>query len=1037
MESSRRANAFLAFVVVTVVVIVIAAGRMLLGPLLGDQSPLTAFVVAVAFAAALGGFWAGLYATLLSTFVGMSLFIPLGEGFLLNRDGELALVFLFVFVGVWISLLNHRLRRKQWQLGQSLEAQARLLASEQAAHAELRHANSLLQAVVESTPDLIFAKDRDNNWIFANNAALRVLNKTAGEVLGRNEQAWHPDPVQARVVRENDRRIMENGQAETVEEAWTGVDGVRIFSATKVPLRDAEGRVQGTIGISRDVTERHQLMASLRAARDEAAQERRRLEAVLQALPVGVFIAASDGRILMTNRAADEVWGGIPETASISDYAKYRGFHAKTGEPLSAHDWALARALRTCETVTGSVIDIERFDGRRGTVLNSAAPILGPEGRIEGGVVAMSDITALKAVDERLRVLAAVVEGSGDFIGICTPCMTPTYLNPAGRAMVGLLGAVEDTTVLDFFWPEDRERVEREAIPALRANGRWVGEVRFRHFQTGECIHTLWNAFVVRDEHGRPIAWATISPSLNLLKATEEALRTATLRAETEAARLQAVFDAMQDPVIVYDAAGDAVRANPAAVRAHGFDPTQCPFERMRDLVQVSTLDGAPHRELPSRRALRGESVEREIGRISTPAGGALVAEITASPLRNGSQVVGALLVWHDVTERQHWEESLEKAKSAAEEANLAKSRFLAMMSHEIRTPLNAILGFSELLRDAHDERTRRRFLDVVMRNGRLLNGLIGDILDLSRIEADAIQLESGPVKLEALFKDVLAAFPDADRLTMVRANPLPAVILSDETRLRQAVLNLVGNAIKFSPAGTPVQVRVSHDARNRLLQFEVEDAGIGIAAEDRDRLFESFQQANPGISRHFGGTGLGLALSRRLARLMGGDLVLARTELGKGSVFLLTVAAYEPSGGNADKQADQQPKALGGLRVLLAEDKLDAQLLMQTILELQGAAVTVVDNGVDAIQRAFADAPDVILMDVMMPRKDGLQATRELRARGFRKPIVALTAFAMDEEREKSIAAGCTEHLTKPIRTQQLIEKLHRVMRDELRESG
>jgi CheY-like chemotaxis protein len=390
-----------------------------------------------------------------------------------------------------------------------------------------------------------------------------------------------------------------------------------------------------------------------------------------------------------------------------------------------------------------------------------------------------------------------------------------------------------------------------------------------------------------------------------------------------------------------------------------------------------------------------------------------------------------------DSTERRRTEESLERAKEAAEAADRAKSEFLANMSHEIRTPMTAILGFTDLLMSpdlARDEQAE--FLDGIRRNGKALLELIGDILDLSRLEADRLTPERVACPVQQIIDDVVSVVAVQARekgllLKIVRETPLPEMIQTDPARLRQILVNLVGNAMKFTEEGEiRVDVRYFREAKGPArMEFAVSDTGIGIPPEKMQELFQPFTQADASASRRYGGTGLGLAVSQRLAKALGGNITVA-SELGQGSTFTLTIDAgspegvYKPPASQAAMKSEQPVSSrsgppLGG-RLLLVEDEPDIQriiglLLRKTSLEVQvaGSGPTACDMA--AKSKAEGRPYDLILMDIQMPGMNGYETTRALRRDGWRGPIVALTAHAMVGDREKCLAAGCDDYIAKP----------------------
>lgn len=395
----------------------------------------------------------------------------------------------------------------------------------------------------------------------------------------------------------------------------------------------------------------------------------------------------------------------------------------------------------------------------------------------------------------------------------------------------------------------------------------------------------------------------------------------------------------------------------------------------------------------------------------------------------------GDLACWFgtdtDIHEQKELQEQLAQAKEAAEEANRTKSAFLANVSHEIRTPLGAILGFCELLREPSlSNEDRVAYADIISRNGRELTSLIDDILDLSKVEAGCLDIVRRPTSLAALLGDVrqslsLKAREKGIGLDLHTQAGVPATIMTDPMRLRQIVVNIIGNAVKFTErGGVDVDVRLD----GKRVAIEVRDSGIGIPAAAQGRLFRAFSQADEATARRFGGTGLGLQLSRKLAQLLGGDVTLVRSEVGRGSSFVVTIDPGDYSMTTTDEERppskmDAGHCSLQGLRVLLAEDAPDNQYLISYLLKKNGASVDVAGNGVEAVRKGLSADYDIVLMDIQMPVLDGFDATRELRRRGFARPIIALTAHAMREEREECMRAGFTDHLSKPIDSGRLIE--------------
>ena len=550
--------------------------------------------------------------------------------------------------------------------------------------------------------------------------------------------------------------------------------------------------------------------------------------------------------------------------------------------------------------------------------------------------------------------------------------------------------------------------------------------------------------------------------------------------AENELRKLSVAVEQSPAGVVITDLEGTIEYVNPQFTKSTGYTAEEAIGQNPR-ILKSGDMAPETYREMwetiLTGKVWRGEFHNRKKN-------GELYWESASiSPVFDPQgDVTHFLAVKEDVSERKWAEVELIQAKQEAEAANCllegamqranrlaeeataantAKSEFLANMSHEIRTPMTAILGFAELLleNDVPDAE-RRSAVDTIRRNGEHLLGVINDILDISKIEAGKMAVERiacAPMTLLNEVKSLMQVRADAKGLDFHVENvgPLPEAIRTDPTRLRQILINVVGNAIKFTETGSVRLTARFIDTSQPAILFDVVDTGIGMTTMQTVRVFAPFVQADNSTARMYGGTGLGLTLCQRLAELLGGDFTLVRSKLDEGSHFRLTVPASPGEDANllpdlrsvAVRHADGDEKSaleshrLDG-RILLAEDGCDNQRLISLLLEKAGADVTVVENGQMATEAALMARNEgepfgLIVMDMQMPVMSGYEAVSTLRESGYTGPIVALTANVMSDDRQKCLDAGCDDYVSKPINRERLIETACRHLVPRQREEG
>jgi PAS domain S-box-containing protein len=505
-------------------------------------------------------------------------------------------------------------------------------------------------------------------------------------------------------------------------------------------------------------------------------------------------------------------------------------------------------------------------------------------------------------------------------------------------------------------------------------------------------------------------------------------------RAEDElaqmASRLRATLEATADGILVLDRDGRVVNMNRRLARL--WHLPEALVTRHDDAALLEHLIEAVETPEVVRRLLTGQGLNETFDII--PLRDGRIFELSSRPARHDEEVIGRVFCVTDVTERHHAEQALIAARDAATAASRAKSDFLAMMSHEIRTPMNGIIGMAQLLEMAPHSAEQKDYISTIQKSGEALLGIINDILDYSKIEARKMTLEQVGFDLRQLVSDVERLFrPKAQEKALefkvVVADSAPRVVIGDPTRLRQVLMNLVGNAFKFTAAGR-IGIHVTAtpgEAGRTRLRFTVSDSGIGIAPEKCRNIFTPFEQADMSTTRRYGGTGLGLAICRMLCDLMDGEIGVDSEE-GSGSRFWFVVSL---AGANAEESpAPEAPRAIlrRSTRILVVEDNAINRLVLGRMLERLGAHDLVyAENGEEALARCAEAAYELIFMDARMPRLDGIAATRALRSAGNQAYIIGVSADAMSDERQAALDAGMDDYVVKPVAREALAEAIQR----------
>jgi PAS domain S-box-containing protein len=798
--------------------------------------------------------------------------------------------------------------------------------------------------------------------------------------------------------------------------------------------------------------------------------------------PIGIFETDAEGNGLYSNAQVQEMCGLSAEECS--------GWHWSKAIHPDDRRWveeAWAAAARS-----GLAFDrefrVRRPSGDVRWLRTRSAPLKAESGAVAGHVGTVEDVTERKRSDERMRALVRAIEASADAIYITDVEGVVQYVNPAFCRMMSVTAESVIGRQCPMFGGTDSAHDGLRAFAdSARRREVFAGRLplpRCSPESSPPSVAPIWVQVTlspIKDESGETLGFVVVERDVtaDVCREERESLEKNRAAMRATVAKLlheqRPLRERMRDVLATILDGGGFGAARRAAVFArtpagrldhvaaigdvpHSFLLEDHPFRAgastaadgpfILDRCECDGLGTPPHGHWFVELMHRGERV-----------GGLLVYTPSPSP-RDAEElevvrVLGELMALAIANDRLQSE--LEKARETAEAATRAKSEFLANTSHEIRTPMTAILGFTELLLEPErSEAERREYARTIQRNGDHLVSIINDVLDLSKVEAGKMVVEHlrcSPVAIVSEVCGLMRARAIEKKLGfgMQFVGPVPQTILSDPTRLRQILLNLLGNALKFTERGGVVVLTTLVDlptAPDPRIAFSVVDTGIGMTHEEADRIFNPFTQADSSMTRRFGGTGLGLSISKRLAAMLGGD-VRVTSAPGRGTTFTLTVRTGPLAGvplvdGAKEVQevearrassASAPPAEIRG-RLLLAEDGHDNQVLISLHLRRAGAVVEVAENGRVAVEKAAAalaaGAPfDCILMDMQMPEVDGYTATRRLRELGYRAPIVALTAHAMEGDRAKCLDAGCDQYLTKPVDRLELLAAVTAMVRE------
>lgn len=1006
----------------------------------GDLPPFITFYPAIMFVALLAGLGPGLLATAMAALLA-DYYIHPPQGFGTERLRDAVGLLLFSSMGVFMSLVAELYRRARNRLEEMVDERTAALTrtNEQLTLeiGERREAEEALcmerdfnTAVLDTVGALVVILDREGRIMRFNTACEEVAGYTEAEVRGRVLWEFLILRDELPGVRQAWDSLRTGDFPNRHENCWLAKDGSRrLIAWSNTAIVGPQGEIDYIIGTGVDITEQKQAKDALR----ESEEFLNRAQAISH---LGSWVLDLASNRLFWSDEAYRIFGLRPQEFGATYDAFLEAVHP---DDRSAVDAAYSGSLRDGrDTYEIEHRVVRKSDGQVRVVHEKCEHFRDASGRIVRSVGMVHDITERKRAEESLHeseqklqlfiehapAAIAMFDRSMRYIAASRRWITDYHL--AGQEIVGR-SHYDIFPEIPGHWKEVHkrclagatEKCDEEAFPRVDGTTDWIRWEVLPWYEIGGEI----GGIIISSE------------DISRRKQAEEARR------ESEAL-FSTVYHASPVGIgITRLADGKFVDVNDAFLAIYGY-------AREGVIGHTSTELGM---WLPEERdSLIGEM--KKLGRVQNvemtfrKKSGEIGAELVSVELIDlrGEKCILGLLT--DITDRKRHEEELIEARRAAEAASRAKSQFLANMSHELRTPMTGVLGMLDLTLDGELARNQREYLETVQTSAKALLRLLNDILDFSRIEAGAIAFAEEPYNLEWCVSSAVELLAvEAQRkgleLAVEIAPGTPGVVVGDEGRVRQVLVNLVGNAVKFTDQGkVAVHVREggqTADGRREIL-FAVTDSGIGIPADKKELLFQSFSQVDGSSTRRHGGTGLGLAISKRIVERMGGAIAFASEE-GTGSIFTFSIphgetkaaaAADLPAGAAEEAECSAaSPAAPITARLLVVEDDPVIRDLLERSLRNQGYDLDVAGNGQEAVALWERGEYALVIMDVQMPRMDGFEATRLIRQkereRGGHTPIVAVTAHAYSEDEARCLAAGMDAYLAKPIDFEKMYELL------------
>ena len=933
----------------------------------------------------------------------------------------------------------------------------------------LKQEQILLRSLIDNIPDFIFYKDTEGVYQACNSAMEKLVGCNKTEIIGVSDYELFPQDV-AEFFREQDRLMINQGKLRRNEEWVKDAEGNSLLLDTlKTPLINNEGKLMGILGISRDITERKQ--------QEQILKHQSQKDKLLRSISHKFLKQDIDGAINFTLQKLGEFTNS--DRAYVIRYSECQkllwmsyewnnqGIRSITKDfqalPIETYPWFSQKLLKGKSVILNSLDDLPKkaklekeqleTDGTQSILIvpmvnaDKALGYLGLDVLHSTKVWTKDDINLVKLVGELIALTQA--QKIAELARQESQARLSGILDNANEAII----SVDEEQRITLFNHGAEQTFGYSASEILGQPFDLLLPTRFADIHHQHMIDFGQTPETARKMGGRRPVFGRrqdgsefmAEVSISQLKLKDKKIFTAVVRDITERKKAEAALcrsnallkaqqEAAPDGILVVDENRKIVSYN-----QHFCELWQIPEQLIESKKDGELLDYL-FSQLQNAQEFRAKveylyQHSREISRDEILLQDGRIFDLYSAPVGSPQgDHYGKIWFFRDISDRKKAELELYSAKEAAETANRAKSEFLASMSHELRTPLNAILGFTQVMnRDPSLGNEQKQNLGIISRSGEHLLELINDILEMSKIEAGRTTFNENSFDLYRLvdsLENMLRLKAEAKGLQLIfeQTPDVPQYIKTDEGKLRQVLINLIGNAIKFtSEGGVTLRGKTIDDSH---LLFEIEDTGPGIASDEVDKLFEAFGQTETGRNSQQG-TGLGLPISQKFVQLMGGNIRVSSI-LGEGTMFAFDIKISRAEAG--DIQTNKPTRKVIGLapnqpeyRILAVDDRLESRMLLVKLLTSLGFAVREAANGQEAIAQWEDWSPHLIWMDMRMPVIDGYEATKQIKAtmKGQATVVIALTASAFEEERTVVLSAGCDDFMRKPFREEVLFEKM------------